>query len=148
MVTDLGESRMRREKKRTTFSPWFLVVKRNGTLASLTRDDALSVLSLWAVQRVEEVRQAADGDGTEAGIEVCFACEPDRSDCCRRENPLHALLSLHSLAATKSRAIRIASESVACLLTPTKRTRSIPGRLSRSLPETRVTRNEEKRDVF
>ena len=105
---------MRREKKRTTFSPWFLVVKRNGTLVSLTRDDALSVLSLWAVQRVEEVRQAADGDGTEARIEVCFACEPDRSDCCRRENPLHALLSLHS--ATKSRAIRIASESFACLL--------------------------------
>jgi len=42
---------------------------RNKTL-SLTRDDALSVLSLWAVQRVEEVRQAADGDGTETGVEV------------------------------------------------------------------------------
>jgi len=38
------------------------------------------VLSLRALQRVEEVWQAADGDGTEIGIEVCFACEPDRRD--------------------------------------------------------------------
>jgi len=38
------------------------------------------VLSLRALQRVEEVWQAADGDGTETGFEVCFACEPDRRD--------------------------------------------------------------------
>ena len=39
------------------------------------------MLSLWAVQRVEEGRQAADGDGTETGLEVCFAFEHDIGDC-------------------------------------------------------------------
>ena len=58
----------------------------------LTGDDALSVCSLRALQRVEEVREAANGNGTEARMEVRFACEPNRSDCCCRENLLHALL--------------------------------------------------------
>ena len=44
------------------------LVVGNRTLI-LTRDSALPVLSLWAVQRVEEVRHAApstaDEDGTE-----------------------------------------------------------------------------------
>ena len=71
------------------------LIVRNRTYG-LTRDDTLSVVSLWAVQLVKEVRQAVDGDGTETGIEVCFACKPDRSECCRRENALHALLSLHA----------------------------------------------------
>jgi len=48
-----------------------------------------------------------DGDGTETGVEVCFACEPDRSECCRRENPLHALPSLSDKSGL------IASESFA-----------------------------------
>ena len=39
-----------------------------------------AVLSLRALQRVEEVRQAADGDGRETGIKGSFACGPDRSN--------------------------------------------------------------------
>ena len=31
-----------------------------------------------------------NGDGTETGVEVCLACEPNGSDGCRRENLLHA----------------------------------------------------------
>jgi hypothetical protein len=31
-----------------------------------------------------------DGDGTETGVEVCLACEPNSSDGCSRENLLHA----------------------------------------------------------
>ena len=34
-----------------------------------------------------------DRDGTETGVEICFTCEPNGSDGCRRENPLHALCS-------------------------------------------------------
>jgi hypothetical protein len=59
---------------------------------SLTCEDALSlsVSSLGAIERVEEVRKTADGDGTETGVEVCLACEPNDSDGCRREDLLHA----------------------------------------------------------
>lgn len=60
----------------------------------LTCDHAPSALSFGAVQRIEEVREAADRDGTKSGVEICFACEANCSDGCCRENPLHALLRL------------------------------------------------------
>jgi hypothetical protein len=58
----------------------------------LTCEDALSALSLWVLERVHEVRETADGDGTKTGVEVRLACEPNGSDGCHRENSLHALL--------------------------------------------------------
>jgi hypothetical protein len=58
----------------------------------LTCEDALSALSLRALERVQKVRKTADGDGTETGVEVCLASEPNGSDDCRRENLLHPLL--------------------------------------------------------
>ena len=61
---------------------------------ALTCKDALSALSLGALERVEEVRETADGDGAKTGVEVCLACEPDGSDGCRRKNLLHPLLPL------------------------------------------------------
>jgi len=95
------------------------LVVRNRTLG-LTCDDALSVVSFSAVQRVEELRQAVDGDETETGIEVCFACESDHSECCCRECAAFPSLS------GKSRLI--ASKSFAM-------TTSIPGQLSCWLPD-------------
>ena len=60
-------------------------------MISLTGEDALSALSLRALECVQKVRKTADGDGTETRVEVCLACEPNGGDGCRREN-LHPLL--------------------------------------------------------
>jgi hypothetical protein len=54
----------------------------------------MSALSLGALERVQEVRETAYGDGTKTGVEVRLACEPNGSDGCRREN-LHPLLALY-----------------------------------------------------
>ena len=51
----------------------------------------MSVLSLGALERIQEIRKTANRDGTKTGVEVCFACEPNGSDGCRRENLLHTL---------------------------------------------------------
>lgn len=64
-------------------------------MKTLTRKDALSALSLGALERVQEVRETADGDGTKTGVEVCLACEPNGSDGCRRKNLLHPLLRFY-----------------------------------------------------
>lgn len=67
-----------------------------------TCEDALSALSLWVLERVHEVRETADGDGTKTGVEVRLACEPNGSDGCRRENSLHALLQYNLVRASSA----------------------------------------------
>jgi hypothetical protein len=68
----------------------------------LTCEDALSALSLWVLERVHEVRETADGDGTKTGVEVRLACEPNGSDGCHRENSLHALLQYNLVRASSA----------------------------------------------
>ena len=70
-------------------------------MISLTCEDAPSALSLRALERVQKVRKTADGDGTETGVEVCLASEPNGSDGCRRENLLHPLLTSSSARLAK-----------------------------------------------